>query len=58
MSMLERAQVSPLLDAYLNGDIPLFELRGRFYSGDLQLQDEVEEGIYQSVSMHLAYVHS
>jgi hypothetical protein len=44
--MLDRTQLLPLLEAYLEGDIPLFQLRGRFYSGDLQLQDEVEEGLY------------
>jgi hypothetical protein len=52
--MLDRTQLLPLLDAYLDSSIPLFELRGRFYSGDIRPNDEVEEGLYQAVSMHLA----
>lgn len=52
--MLDRAQLYPLLDAYLDGELPLYELRGRFYSGDIHINSDVEDGIYRGVSMHMA----
>lgn len=52
--MLHRTELHPLLSAYLDGEIPLYELRAHFYSKRLKLEDNSEEGLYQAVSMHLA----
>jgi hypothetical protein len=52
--MQQLTLVEPLLERYLDGDIPLYELRGSFYSGDVELRDAAEETLYAMVSMHLA----
>lgn len=52
--MLDRSMLPPLLAAYIDGDIPLYELRGRFNSGGIQLRNEIEDKLYRVVSMHLA----
>lgn len=46
--------LQPLLERYLSGDIPLYELRGQFYSGSVELDDQADQSLYQPVSMHLA----
>ena len=51
--MSNRSALYPLLEGYLEGDIPLLQLRGSFYSGDMEIEP-AEEGLYQAVSMHLA----
>jgi hypothetical protein len=52
--MLDRSSLRPLLAAYLDGEMSLFDFRGRFYSGDIRLRDDAEDGLYQVISMHLA----
>ncbi len=52
--MTQATLVQPLLERYLGGEIPLFELRAIFYSGDVTTPDEGDETLYTMVSMHLA----
>lgn len=46
--------LQPLLERYLGGDIPLYQLRGQFYSGSVNLDAQADRDLYQPVSMHLA----
>lgn len=52
--MLDRSLLRPLLSAYVDGNMPLYELRGRFYSTDIVNKSAAEEDLYHVVSMHLA----
>ena len=53
--MHERSQLQSLLSNYLSDDIPLYELRGQFYSDELIATVDTEEALYRAVSMHLAF---
>lgn len=52
--MIDRTLLRPLITAHLTGGLPLYEFRGRYYSGQIQPLDSVEDGLYQVISMHLA----
>ena len=52
--MQQMTLVQPLLERYLEGEIPLYELRGCFYSGSVETPDEADQTLYAMVSIHLA----
>lgn len=55
--MPDRAHLHQLLSDYLDGEIPLYELRSQFYSNSFATQvSEKDEGLYRSVHT-LGHVH-
>jgi hypothetical protein len=53
--MQQPSLLQSMLSSYLDGEIPLNELRGRFYSKEMTSSLTEELSLYTMVSAHLAY---